>query len=154
MHGEQEKSFVDWFHHNVIGTGVNSLPDEILIVLFDQKQDRPLRVKLAHGSDKCDAFHSRLVSVTNDDGILDRPDTLQSRERGVDRLYVSVRKPETQSRSQCVEENKIVINDEHTGGLHDNIPGRKMILWRPFKLLRTSLILIAPANKCHYMLIW
>jgi hypothetical protein len=82
MHAEQQRSFADWFHQNVVRPGVHSLPDEFLIVLFDQKQDRPLWVKLPHGSYKRDSFDSRLLSVTNDGVILIRPDTLQRCQRG------------------------------------------------------------------------
>jgi hypothetical protein len=70
-------------------------------VLFDQTQDWPFWVKLQRGSYKCDAFHSRLVFLTNDGCILNRPETLQRRVRGIYRLYVRVRKTEAQCRSQC-----------------------------------------------------
>jgi hypothetical protein len=124
MHDEQKGSFVDWFHQNVIGTGVHSLPYEILIVLFEQKQDWPLWVNLPHGSYQCDAFDLRLVSITNDGFILNRPDPLQRRERGIYRLYVHVTKLEAQCRSQCVEENRIVIDDENAGYAYGPIPKR------------------------------
>jgi hypothetical protein len=96
MHCEQKRAFVDWFHQHVIGTGVHSLSDQTLIVLFDQKQNWPFWVKPQRASYKCDPFYSRLVSFTNDGCILNRPDTHQRRERGIYRLYVRVMKTEAQ----------------------------------------------------------
>jgi hypothetical protein len=100
MHGAQKRSLVDWFHQHVIGTGVHSLPDQTLIVLFDQKQNWPFWVNPQRASYKIDDFHSSPVSFTNDGCILNRPDTHQRRERGIYRLYVRGMKTEAQYRSQ------------------------------------------------------
>ena len=84
-------------------------------------------MNLPHGSYKRNAFDSRLLSVTHDGVILIRPDTLQRRERRISRLYLSVRKSEAQCRSQCVEENSIVVNDENTESSHCHVSRRKIL---------------------------